>query len=146
MILKIASNADISLLAEMNQDLIIDEKSLNPMTYEELCLRMSELINSDWIAYILEVKQKVIGYVLFKNGNNPFDGSKTEVYIRQYFIRPEYRNQGYGRKGINLLREQIFRNESAIIIDVLESNPLGKSFWESIGFETYYTNMRLSND
>lgn len=141
--LQSAGNSDLQLLAEMNKQLIEDEKSSNPMGLKELEERMREFLESTWEIDLIMKEAKVIGYTLYKYQEDIFNRDEKQVYVRQYFIRRECRNMGYGIAGIELLKKTRFINVKRIEIDVLETNPEGKRFWDKAGFKPYYTNMRM---
>lgn len=133
---------DVDILSEMNKELIEDEKSENPMTINELTIRMKDFLNNDWKAILLVLGDQIVGYALYQERVDVINRKDKTVYLRQYFIRRQYRRGGLGKRGIDLLRTELFQN-STISLDVLESNPGGKRFWEEMGFKKYYTNMRL---
>ncbi|WP_379134061.1 GNAT family N-acetyltransferase [Paenibacillus sp. sgz500958] len=141
--LQSARNSDLQILAEMNKQLIEDEKSSNPMGIKELEGRMREFLENAWGIDLILKESKIIGYTLYKYQEDLFNRDEKQVYIRQYFIRREYRNMGYGIAGIELLKKTRFKDVEKIEIDVLETNPEGKRFWDSAGFKPYYTNMRM---
>jgi ribosomal protein S18 acetylase RimI-like enzyme len=133
--------SDVDILSEMNKELIEDEKSENPMTISELTNRMKDFLNNDWKAILLVMGDQIVGYALYQERVDVNRKNNT-VYLRQYYIRRQYRRRGLGKSGIDLLRTKLFQN-STISLDVLESNPGGERFWEEIGFKKYYTNMKL---
>ncbi|KOR90245.1 GNAT family N-acetyltransferase [Paenibacillus solani] len=144
LLLKEANLDDVHMLTEMNQELIREENSENPMTYSQLYNRMSGFLDNDWRAVFLIINDEIAGYALFREREHGFDPNQKEVYIRQYLIRKSYRGRGWGRTGIQLLIFNVFPLNATILIDVLESNPVGRKFWESMGFKPYYINMRLN--
>lgn len=143
--LQSAGIADLRILAEMNKQLIEDEKSSNPMGIKELEERMAEFLKSSWEIDLIMRETKIIGYALYQYHEEQFKGEGKRVYLRQYFIGREFRNMGYGIAGIELLKTTRFKDVKRIEIDVLESNPKGQRFWERAGFKPYYTNMRIEN-
>ncbi|WP_145412099.1 GNAT family N-acetyltransferase [Paenibacillus xylanexedens] len=143
--LQSARNKDLQILAEMNKQLIEDEKSSNPMGIDELEKRMSEFLENAWEIDLIMKEEKIIGYTLYQYQEDSINRTEKRVYIRQYFIRREYRKMGHGTAGIELLKKTRFREAKQIEIDVLETNPEGKKFWDRAGFKPYYTNMRIEN-
>jgi GNAT superfamily N-acetyltransferase len=141
--LRNAAVADIHKLTEMNQELIKDENSENPMNFEQLFFRMEGLLSENWNAQLVLIDNEIIGYALYQYRNNIYYQDILEVYLRQYYIHLSYRGRGYGRAGINLLRTTIFPKQSTLIIDVLENNPSGQKFWASLGFIPYCTTMKM---
>jgi len=144
LLLKEANVDDVHMLTELNQELIREENSENPMTYAQLYDRMSGFLDNHWRAVFLMLNDEIAGYALFRERENGFDPNQKEIYIRQYLIRKNYRGEGWGRTGIQLLMFSVFPPNATILIDVLESNPEGRKFWESMGFQPYYLNMRLT--
>jgi predicted acetyltransferase len=138
----VAQISDVQILSQMNKELIEDEKSENPMTVDELTTRMKDFLNNGWKAVLLVLGDQNIGYALYQERVDTNIRSRA-VYLRQYFICRQYRGRGFGKQGIDLLRYEIFQ-DATVSIDVLESNPGGKKFWEGIGFKAYYTNMKLN--
>lgn len=143
--LQSAEISDLRILAEMNKQLIEDEKSSNPMGIKELEERMTGFLKSSWEIDLIMSETKIIGYALYQFHDEEYKGESKRVYLRQYFIRKEFRNKGYGIAGIELLKITRFKDVKRIEIDVLESNPNGQRFWRRAGFKTYYTNMRIEN-
>ncbi|MFD2328183.1 GNAT family N-acetyltransferase [Cohnella sp. GCM10020058] len=137
-----ATERDADVIAEMNFQLIQDEGSQNPMNLFQLRERMLGWLRDGWNIDLFFKEEKRIGYAVYKLQVAPFDDIETEVYIRQFFINRDERSQGYGRDAINLLKKDRFGGATTMIIDVLETNPAGRRFWEKVGFKAYYTNMR----
>ncbi|WP_168124003.1 GNAT family N-acetyltransferase, partial [Paenibacillus sp. HB172176] len=135
--LQSAENSDLKILAEMNKQLIEDENSSNPMGMQELEQRMSDFLKDSWEIDLIMNDTVIIGYALYQYQNVQGKEDDKQVYIRQYFIRREFRNMGYGIAGIELLKKTRFTDLTKIEIDVLESNPKGQRFWEKVGFKRY---------
>jgi hypothetical protein len=57
---------DLPLLAEMNQQLIIDEGSRNTMTGDELQARMRRWLESDYRAILVFKEGVVVDYLLYR--------------------------------------------------------------------------------
>lgn len=140
---KLADEQDSAELAAMNRALIVDQGSRNTMDEAALTLRMKQLLRDGWRAALLLQGSGTVGYALFQEGER--DGRKR-VYVRQYYIRPELRRLGLGREGLRLLRERVFPASAELTIDVLDSNPRGRAFWESLGFRPYSARMELAAD
>jgi hypothetical protein len=60
-----AIESDLSLLTVMNQQLIKDEGSQNPMNYKQLRERMLDWIKGDWHVDLLLADDEVIGYAVY---------------------------------------------------------------------------------
>ena len=124
---------DCYQLAEMNQRLIEDEKSHNPMTIEELQNRMKDFLDGEYSAYFFMEENDIIGYALVRHASTP-------LYLRQFFINREYRQKHHGKQAFQEL--MAYLKVETIDIDVLPWNHTGISFWKNCGFEETYISMR----
>lgn len=125
--------ADVPMLAELNKQLIDDEKSDNPMSINELKNRMSEFLNTEYSAYFFIVHSQVIGYALVKNTVEP-------IYLRQFLIDRKYREKHYGKQAFQMLMQHL--GLKRIDIEVLPWNQIGYSFWKNCGFKELSIAMR----
>lgn len=141
--LRRATLDDVELLATMNQRLIEDEGSRNPMSIDELKDRMYDFIKENWQADLILLDNHAIGYALYQVRSDDYDPQSSVVYIRQYFICRDHRAKGYGKTAFQFLKDTRFGNQVNFAIDVLATNPSGKHFWNSVGFEEYFTSMKL---
>ncbi|QJD83216.1 GNAT family N-acetyltransferase [Cohnella herbarum] len=139
-----ASEEDLIILTEMNRQLIADEGSENPMNDEQLRQRMQDWILGDWNVDLLLFDNTVIGYALYQFRSNPYHMELKDVYLRQYFIKREYRNNGHGITGIEKLKQERFKGIQNLEIDVLQCNMKGQNFWRKAGFMPHYVNMRMN--
>ena len=64
------NEADIQLLARMNQQLIRDEGHRNPMTQAELEQRMQSWLVEAYSALIIQHDAEAVGYVLFRRATD----------------------------------------------------------------------------
>jgi len=138
-----ADEQDVPELTAMNQDLIRDEGSRNPMHEPALARRMSEFLRNDWRAVLFLQDGQTVGYALFQERPHEYDSTRTSVYLRQFYIRDAFRRQGLGSEGIRLLREAVFPASAELSVDVLASNRAGSAFWERLGFQPYAAHMIL---
>ncbi len=133
--IKKCSSEDVDRLAELNKQLIEDEKSDHKLDMKELKSRMSMFIQTDYSAYFFLEDNEVVGYALVNNHSKP-------VYLRQFLIERAYRRKHLGRKAIKLLIEELAVSE--IDIEVLSWNETGLKFWENCGFVERSRYMRLT--
>lgn len=131
--IRTCSKDDISLLAEMNKQLIEDENYDIKFTIEQLKSRMLEFIESDYKAYIFEKDGKVKGYALINHTSKP-------LYLRHFFICRECRRDGYGSAAFYKLLD--FLETDRIDIEVMYWNERGYKFWQSLGFKERSIYMR----
>src|SRR5882762_9383032 len=97
---RLATDADLPLLAEWNHQLIRDEGHRNAMNVAELQERMRGFLKSEYTAVIFQEATEPIAYGLYRE-------SADEIYLRQFFVKRERRRQGMGRQAIRLLLEKI---------------------------------------
>ncbi len=140
-----ATIADAPVLAAMNRQLADDERSRNPMTVDALTTRMEKWLGEGWQAVLfLNGSQTIVGYALFQIGHDYYDASIPEIYVRQFFIARDRRRHGIGRRAWAMLSKEVFPSGSHIHLDVLATNPGGRHFWASLGFQPYSMALRLA--
>ena len=144
--LRPANDEDLPQLANWNRELISEEGSRNPMTETELLGRMRSWLETDWDVRIIEADGKPAGYLVGRNRPDEYVPETLEYYLRQFYILPAFRRMGIGRSAIEQIREELFPKVSAIVLDVLERNVPGRSFWGALGFEPQYTTMKLTRE
>jgi len=130
-----ARSNDLDLLAEWNYQLISDEGHQNPMGVSELRERMKKWIKSEYKAIIFS-NEDDIAYALFKE-------NKTEIYLRQFFVRRDRRREGMGREAMGILFKQVWPKDKRLTLDVLIKNKIGIEFWRSIGYQDYYLSLEI---
>ncbi len=128
----------------MNQQLIEDEASRNPMSLAELDHRMAGWLERDWQVVVIEQGSEPVGYILFQFRHDEYRPSESTVYVRQFFVGRKNRSRGIGRRAFDIVAEAHFHNVSSTVLDVLETNPRARRFWESLGFQRYCTTMKLN--
>jgi 8-oxo-dGTP pyrophosphatase MutT (NUDIX family) len=132
-----AGSADIALLARLNAQLIADEKSDNPMSVEQLEARMREFIEEDGYKAVLFAEgEEVLGYALYRV-------EPSHLFLRQFFVVREHRNEGVGRAAFEHLSDHEWENIASIRLDVLAGNKAARSFWESLGFDERSVRLEL---
>ena len=135
---KFAAQEDVSLLAEMNQQLIRDEGHRNKMALLELQGRMSGWLDGEYTAVIISKGAEVIGYALYRK-------DPEWIYLRQLFVKAKARRKGIGREAILWFKENAWKDSKIIRVEVLVGNPQGISFWKAAGFKDYCITMEMEN-
>ena len=131
---RFATPDDISILAEMNRRLAEDEQHRNrDKPTEWFKERMASFLTGEYEAIIFEQDEKVLGYALY--GNHP-EHSDT-IYLRQIFIGRPYRGQGFGRKAMEILMNEVLSKNKRLTVEVLCGNEAAISFYKSVGFKEY---------
>jgi predicted acetyltransferase len=131
--LVLCTNKDLDILAELNKQLIEDEKSDNKMTVPQLEQRMYYFIHSEHSAYLFKYCGAVIGYALVNY-------TKSPMYMRQFFICREYRRRGYGTLAFNALIDKLAVD--TMEVEALYYNERARGFWRSLGFKERSVCMR----
>lgn len=126
----------------MNRELIADEHSPNTMSDDQLEARMRDWLAGTWKAVLFIDETTIIGYTLFQERVDEIRVDLPNVYVRQFFIKPEYRRRGIGQATFDQLVSAWFPAGATISLDVLETNPGSQHFWERLGFRTYRTTLR----
>ena len=125
-----ATAADAPALAEMNWLLIRDEGHRNRMTVPELEARMTGWLCGGYEAVVFEEAGAPAGYALYHR-------DPEFVYLRQFFVRAEFRRRGVGRAAVGWLRARAWGAGSRVRVEVLVGNAAGVAFWRAVGFADY---------
>ena len=124
----IATEKDCAELGIMNRAMADDGGANNNMTVLELQERMKKFMKTNYIAVFFVVNGERVGYALIDKTCNP-------MFIRQFFIKSEFRRKGYGTAAFKeILR---YFNIDQISLSVLKSNTIGQKFWDSCGLIPY---------
>lgn len=139
--LRNATMADLPQLAEMNLALIRDEGSDNPMGLAELEQRMRGFLAGSYHGLMILAGGNPAGYCLYRPETER-DGIKPGIYLRQYYVKPEYRQNGLGRAALEQIMREHFSNAAFVELDVLDCNAVGRAFWSRTGFKPVYHRMK----
>jgi GNAT superfamily N-acetyltransferase len=133
----LATPEDAPELALLNQQLIQDEASQNPMTLPELELRMSGFLRSIYTAVLFHDDGATVAYALYR------DEELSGVFLRQFYVVRDRRRQGIGREAFQLFRQRVLAPGTRITLDVLVKNQRARAFWEALGFRDYAVTYEL---
>lgn len=97
LIIREANLNDIPVIISLIKELAQYEKLLDEVkiTYDDLHRELSRenpIIN----ILVAEYDKKIIGYSLFFHNFSTFTG-KSGIYLEDLYIKPEYRNKGFGK-------------------------------------------------
>ena len=130
-----AEESDVALLARINQQLIEDEWGGGGMPLDRLEARIRRwLEEGEYQAVLFEEKGDVIAYALVHT-------DEESAYIRHFFVLPEHRRGGVGRRVVDTLMKDVIPPTARVTLDVLASNRTGHRFWHSVGFTDYAIRM-----
>ncbi len=130
-----AGEGDLSLLAELNQQLIQDEGHSNSMTVAELESRMRAWLVRVYTAVLFLRAGIVVGYALYRTDN-------AGIFLRQFFICRDERRKGYGRAAMSLLLNRVWPAGAMVSLEALCANRTAIDFWCALGFEDYALTFR----
>jgi GNAT superfamily N-acetyltransferase len=133
---RLARQDECALLGRFNAQLIRDERHENAMTSAELGDRMREWLADDYRACLFETKAGPTGYALFRD-------LPECVHLRHFFVVPECRGIGLGRRAFQRLRAEFFPVDKRVLVEVLTWNASGLAFWKSLGFGERYLGLQL---
>mgnify|MGYP000094324737 CR=1 FL=1 len=131
-----ATDDDLDSLALMNKHLIEDSQHDNKMTVEQLKERMRSFMRGTYKAYLLMDAEKIRGYALVDHSTEP-------LYLKQFFIGRDSRQNGYGRRYFEELLQLL--NTETLDLEVLYWNHDGYEFWKAMGFVERSIYMRYAN-
>lgn len=134
---KICTPEDIPQLSELNGQLHEDEGAV-PMETADREARLSRWIGSDYTAVLFSIQSQTLGYTLFRSTDPDSEGLDQGVFIRQFFVIRDQRQQGIGRQMFHILREHVWKNGCGILLDTEYENSRAQAFWRSLGFSEHH--------
>ena len=135
-----ASVADSPRLAEWNHALIREEGHRNTMSVSQLTERMQAWLEHEYKAVIFcGLESEPIAYALFR-------AESALIYVRQFYVIPNKRRIGNGRRCVKILREEIWPRDTRLVVEVLCQNPAGIAFWRAVGFSDYSITLEIFPD
>lgn len=135
---RLATLADVDLLAELNQQLRRDEGQNTSQTAARLRERMHEwLAEEGYSAVLFEYDGQVVAYALYLEQTG-------SIYLRQFFVAGDRRRLGLGRRALAVLFEQYWPADKRLSVDVLNTNERALAFWRSVGFLDYSTTLIMA--
>ena len=131
-----ATENDTEILAEMNSQLIEDEKHRDPLSLPALQKRMGEWLSGEYTAILFESDELPVAYALYHYQDD-------FLYLRQFFVIKEKRRQGIGRQAVNILVEEVFPPDKRLVVTALTQNPNAIKFWRTVGFSDYCLSLEI---
>lgn len=133
---------DITVLAEMNKQLIADARTRNPLNVQQIESLMQSWLDGTWSAIMIAKNDKLIGYLLYQQRYDEYDPENLIIFVRQFFVQRASRRRGIGREAFEQIVTEFFPSEATIMLDVLATNPEALHFWEDIGFSLHSTTLQ----
>lgn len=132
---RLATLADVELLANLNLQLIQDEGHVNQLTLSQLADRMTNWLQGDYRAIIFEDGDPVVAYALYCVGERA-EGDRF-IFLRHFFVQRAHRRKGIGREAMRLLLSDVFPPNARVLLDVLYHNQGARDFWKKLGFKEH---------
>lgn len=133
---RVATSADVPVLARMNQQLIEDEGHRNPVHLSELETSMRSMLDGNYTATLFEIGEHVVAYALWRD-------EPDWLYLRQFFVARDYRRRGIGAQAVRVLTDEVLPGEKRVRVNVLIGNQPGLEFWRAVGFADYLITLEL---
>jgi GNAT superfamily N-acetyltransferase len=121
---------DYDLLGILNKQLIEDEGHRNLMSATQLQDRMRDWLVSEYKAVIFDNETEVVAYALYREETDL-------IYLRQFFVQRHFRQRGYGKLAMELLRKNIWPASKRLTVEVLSGNQRSVAFFRAVGFRDY---------
>lgn len=144
--MRVAEEGDLATICRLNQKLKDDEGSKTRLPWDDLVARLRGWLNNDgYQAVLFEQGQVSLAYLIFRREADPCVLEGEMIYIRQFYVDREMRLQGIGRAAIDMWRSEYVPSGMSVEMDVLETNPGGRAFWEAVGFKARMTRLRMEH-
>ena len=146
MIIRRATEADVKLLAELNQDVqrihaeALPDWFKQPNQVDAVAVDFATRILGDTqeYVYIAEVNGEAVGYICARRverPENPYTYAQTLMLIDQISVKPRFQGCGCGRKLIQTVVDLAMTNESKrVILDTYAFNTQAQGFFGEMGF------------
>ena len=131
-----AIDSDVPLLAELNRQLIQDQRASNTLSLDQLAERLRGWLAAEYRAALFELEAEPVAYALFRP-------AESGVHLRQFFVVRSRRRRGLGREAIERFRERFVPAGAALTLDVLVHNTPALAFWRALGFREHALTFRL---
>jgi ribosomal-protein-alanine N-acetyltransferase len=120
-----AEKRDLQIISELEKDLFFEEK----WSYFQILKEFKNEISKIWV---LKEKEKIIGYLIFRE-------IKPEIEVFKIGVKKEYQRKGLGTKLMQKLIEFAKeKNISKIFLEVKASNLSAYNFYKKLGFKETY--------
>lgn len=132
---RFATEADTALILQFIKELASYEKMLDEVVADEATLQ--EWIFEKQKAEVIFVmdQDKEVGFALFFHNFSTFLG-RAGIYLEDLYVRPEYRNKGYGKRLLSALAKiAIERGCGRLEWWCLDWNQSSIDFYLSLGAE-----------
>lgn len=128
-----ATEKDVPVILDFIKQIATYENMLDKVIATEESLKESIFDNNRAEALLIELDNKVIGYIVYFFNYSTFVG-RDGIYIEDIYIKPEYRGQGLGKKCFEFL-VKIAKEHKCQRVEwtCLDWNEPSLKFYKSIG-------------
>ncbi|MBO6201608.1 MAG: GNAT family N-acetyltransferase [Chryseobacterium sp.] len=149
MIVREATEQDLTILLEFEQGIVFAERPFNSTFidgeihyYDLLTLMQSE----DSTIFIAEENNEILasGYSKIKKTENNYSNFDTYAYLGFMYVKPEHRGKGINKLILDeLIKWSKDKGISEIRLEVYDQNEPAVKAYEKAGFESLILTMRL---
>ena len=126
--------SELSTIAQMN---LQQDEGVPVLAHAEALARLELWLAGTYRCVVFTQRNEVVGYALFRPTDPHTEGHPGGVYVRQFFLVPQRRGQGWGRKAFELLLSEVLPAGCYVTLEALATNPAGQAFWRALGFTEY---------
>jgi len=135
LVITVATSADLSrLLSLIEAYHVSDDLEFDA---DEVSHTLKPLLESDTLgcAWLVAVADQTVGYLVLGYGYSiEFHG--RDAFVDEFYLVPEYRRQGIGRKVLQHVLHQAGRlNIKALHLETARDNLAAQGLYRSVGFE-----------
>jgi GNAT superfamily N-acetyltransferase len=135
-----ATLEDAPLLGLWNSRLYEDECNPGRKSLEEFVSRMRAwLAGGELKGILFETEEGPVAYALYRQ-------DPECLYVRHFYVDRPFRRRSMGRRCVRLLLAEALPPGQQVALDVLETNPNGRAFWQAVGFRPYSRRMMMPAD
>ena len=118
--------SDVEELAELNRQLIEDERHPNPMNRAQLAERMAGWLREGYTCYLARERGTTVAYCLYRDDGDHY-------YLRQLFVARSHRRRGIATAVMDWMYANIW-TDRRVRLDVLAHNEEAAAFYRACGF------------
>ncbi len=131
--IRLAKEKDVDILLHFIKELAEYEKLLHSVTVTEELLKKNLFDKRIAEALIAEYRSEPVGFALFFHNFSTFLG-KPGIYLEDIFIRPQFRNMGFGKEIFRFLSQlAVERDCGRMEWSVLDWNTSSIEFYKKLG-------------
>lgn len=123
-----AGMGQVEELAELNRQLLADERHPDPVTTAQLTERMASWLQDGYVGHVARRGGGTVGYCLHRDAGRYY-------YLRQLFIVRAHRRRGLATELLNWMYANVWTGKP-VRLDVFAHNGQAVAFYKAYGFRT----------